>query len=133
MNQPKAITSHHKLEAVSTLFQQWRSQSAGRRTETPVELRTHALALLQEYPRSQVVKALGINHAMLKQWQAAARPADTRAAFVVLSTPGAASHPLRELTLAFGNGSQATLRGEFSLTELTTLLSGLGSAREKHA
>ena len=59
MNHPKAITGHHKLETVSTLFQQWRSQTAGRRTETPLELRTQALALLQDYPRSQIVKALG--------------------------------------------------------------------------
>ena len=130
MKHATPITALNKLDAVSALFQQWRNQHTGRRTETPLELRTQALALLESHPRSHVVKALGINHTMLKQWQMSTTPADSASAFLPVSLPTALPQATRELTLVFGNGSQATLRGDFSLTELTTLLRGLSVGTE---
>ena len=130
MNPPKPVPSKNKLDAVSALFQQWRSQSVCRRTETPLELRTQAVALLQDYPRSHVVKALGINHTMLKQWQANPVAAQSSPAFIPLSVHRVSPPTACELALDFGNGSQATLRGDFSLAELTTLLRGLNATTE---
>jgi hypothetical protein len=68
---------------VQLAFEQWRSQRK-KRHSTPTNLRTLALLLLDEHAPVVVCKALGINNAALKQWQAAQTPPPEQTDFVSL-------------------------------------------------
>lgn len=77
------------LENVQIAFDHWRTQ--GNRRAIPEALRQQAVTLCQQYPISQVVKRLRLNHGQIKAWrevQAASESTNTAtAAFVTLTLP----------------------------------------------
>ena len=55
------------LEEVKSRFEQWRT-SRRKKTRIPDELRKQVLALLKQYPKTKVLRTLGINSSQLKDW-----------------------------------------------------------------
>ena len=63
------ISPSASLTSLAEQFTQWRTTRSSRRSPVPTVLRQQALDLLSVYAKSQVIKALGINSTMLKNWQ----------------------------------------------------------------
>jgi hypothetical protein len=123
--------THPNLHALAAAFSAWRAERPHRSTPVPELLRRKAVALLELCPRSHIIKALGINSAMLKAWQHSGR---SPAAFVALNLPPEPASGQSEpeaLTLRNRAGQQVTLQGEFSAAQLALLARALtGNTQE---
>ena len=60
--------SLNKLASLTERFNHWRL-TRGKSRLTPPELIKLAVDLIGDYPRSEIVKALGINSSMLSRWE----------------------------------------------------------------
>jgi len=67
------------LESLSSAFAHWRTQRLSLSSPVPLVLQQHAIELLQIHSKAEVIKALNINHSMLKRWQQQETPVDTSA------------------------------------------------------
>jgi len=107
------------LETASTAFNHWRMNRSSTRGRIPLALQKQAIDLLQSYSKSQVIKALKINHAMLKRWQQEATTATCD--FISLTTePSLSTQPSLQITLRNANGGELTITG-ISLSQVSTL------------
>jgi len=109
------------LASVSSAFTHWRAQRLSSSAPVPLALQQQATELLQVHSKAQVIKALNINHAMLKRWQAP--EADTsEGEFIHLigETPETSSHNSLQVTLRNGQGAEMKITG-ITLSQLNTL------------
>jgi len=109
------------LESVSAAFNDWRKHRASTRERIPLALQRQAIELLLCYSKSRVIKALNINHAMLKRWQLQNAPTSD-GEFIRLSTtslPASTPTSLR-VTLRNADGGELTVTG-ITLSQLSTL------------
>ncbi len=109
------------LETVSTAFNDWRRHRTSSRGRIPLVLQKQAIELLAYYSKSQVLKALHVNHSMLKRWQQQEMAA-TECAFIRLTpeSPAASAQPSLQVTLRNINGGELTITG-MTLAQITTL------------
>ena len=123
-----------ELTALAAEFSTWRAQRTHRSARIPLSLRDSAVDLLKVCRRACIIKALGINHAMLKAWQDERRTAPPPTAFVPLEvshSPAPMAVLPTELTLANRSGQQVTLQGPFSGAQLALVARALSEpARE---
>lgn len=127
------------LKMAASLFAQWRKTRPYRRAATPMPLRQQAVALLTCHPKRQIATALGIKIPMLNQWQTQldgqGEAGDHTADFVALaleSESSLASPPSTlHIILRYAGGSEVTLQGDFSSSQLTALMRGLHPVRER--
>lgn len=117
-----------ELTALAADLHAWRGQRSSRRTPIPDSLRDRAVALLDRCRRTHIIKALGINSAMLKTWQNQGATAPAHTAFVPLTLPSEPiptdSSPMA-VTIANQLGQQVTLQGGFSATQLALVVRAL--------
>ena len=108
------MANRKSLEAVSLAFANWRSDRGTPGARIPQGLRIQAIGLLQSYSKSQVIKALRINHVMLKRWQQRHTDMD-KCEFVSL--------PAEPVLESSTSSLQVTLRnaqgGELNITGMT--------------
>lgn len=130
-SQSHSATQHAlTLTAVAEQFTQWRATRAHRRSPVPPELRQQALDLLQTHLKSQVIHTLGINSAMLKNWQHSLPGAPTNSAapdFIPLDIPAptlAMASPI-DVTFTRGAAEPLRLQGSLTLSQLTAVAQGL--------
>lgn len=124
------LTPNSSLDALATQFSDWRASRANRRTSVPEDLRNQALELLKSYRKSHVIKALGINSNMLKNWQernVSLLPSNT---FISLKTETSPTTPIFELTLTYSQGDEIRLKGDFSLAQLTAFAQGFRPGKD---
>ena len=124
------------LEVLVNDFQQWRSQRPHHREPIPQHLALRALALLDNYKLSHVVKALNINHKMIKAWrikhQPSAPSSTSAPAFIELGHSIASPEQARSeeeptvLRVTYPNGCSVTLERDLSLEQLMHVLDHFG-------
>lgn len=110
------------LEAVASTFKAWRENRTHGRKQIPDELRQQAVALLNDYPVSLVIKTLGLSHSALKRWQQPpdeATPVDNP--FVALPD-SMKVWPSLCVTLCLANDNQMVIQGELSSDQLGALV-----------
>ena len=110
------------LDKCADKFTQWRATRENRRTPVPASLRQQALDLLNDYRKSHVIKALGINNTMLKNWQGKETDSPPATPFIPLKTETTETASPLALTLS---DSQLHVTGNFSLAQLTAFAQGL--------
>jgi len=76
------MTTPITLESVALAFNNWRRQRTSLSDRIPLDLQQQAIQLLQFHSKPEVIKALNINHKMLKRWQ---QPTDTTCEFIDLA------------------------------------------------
>jgi len=119
------------LEQLSTQFTEWRAARQNRRDPIPLTLREQALTLLQDYSKAKIIKAIGINSTIFKNWQTPAQPTVKEVVqntFVpLISSPTLPeSRPAAiEFSLTFSAGHQVSIKGHFLPSQLTALVRGL--------
>ena len=110
------------LEQTAAEFDAWRQNRGSGSIAFPVHLRKKAVSLLANYTKNQVVKALKLNHAMLKQWQ---QPygKDQSPQFVSLNdvTSGHQDAAV-QIHLSHPNGTQMQFNGTFTGNQLRELV-----------
>jgi len=118
------------LESVTAAFDEWRKHRSSPRGRIPVALQTHAVELLQSHPVSRVLKALKINHAMLKRWQQPHRVTN-ECEFVRLTPTVQPTLPQPALHVALRNadGGELTIIG-LTLPQITTLALSFSASSE---
>ncbi len=118
------------LESLSSAFAHWRTQRLSSSSPVPLVLQQHAIDLLHIHSKAEVIKALNINHSMLKRWQQPALPVDTaRCEFIDLlgETPKTPPHDTLQVTLRNGQGSEMKITG-ITLSQLSTLAANFSTA-----
>jgi len=111
------------LAALATQLNSWRSQRAYRRAPIPQSLRQKAVELLTHYPRTQIIKTLGISCGMLKSWENTASAAQKPFVCVDLGgSPELGEQSPLDIVLANNRGQRITLQGEFSPSQMTLLV-----------
>jgi len=118
---PKPIT----LKSVSLAFNDWRRQRTSLGARIPLNLQQQAIELLQFHSKPEVIKALNINHKMLKRWQ---QQTDTSVCeFINVATdsiiapdPAPSKHAPLQVTLCNAQGGTMSITG-MTLCDLTTL------------
>ncbi len=109
------------LASVSSAFTHWRAQRLSLSAPVPFVLQQQAIELLQVHSKAQVIKALHINHAMLKRWQSPG--SETSACeFINLvgETPETSAEGSLQVTLRNGQGGEMKITG-ITLSQLSTL------------
>lgn len=129
--QHQAPASASPLESLATQFTQWRAARASRRTPVPLVLRQQTLALLGSQPKSHIIKALGINHSMLKNWQTQASEPSPANHFIPCPTEVAALAPALAFTVTASHGATLTITGDFSPAQLAAFAQGLCAAQPR--
>ena len=127
--QPEESIPGSPLDTLAEKFSQWRASRASRRTAVPTSLRQQAIELLKDYRKSHVIKALGINNTMLKNWQEQKAESSASGTFVSLNVATPAEEPALALTLINAQGATLQIKGNFSLPQLTAFAQGLCSAQ----
>ena len=90
------MNTHTTLDDLTIQFNHWRS-TRGKSRRTPSRLIHSTLALLDDYPRHVVIKALGINSDTLKRWQKEiAHTSSDHPEFIELTTNEGVNKPLPE-------------------------------------
>jgi hypothetical protein len=124
------MVNRNTLETVAAVFSNWRNHRESPGTRIPQSLQIQAIELLESYSKSQVIKALKINHVMLKRWQQ--RHTDKSSSdFVRLPTeplPGSFPSSL-QVTVRNAHGGELHIAG-MSMSQLTTLAKCFTSAGE---
>ena len=123
--QTEESTPVSPLDALAEKFTQWRAARANRRTAVPTPLRHQAIELLKDYRKSHVIKALGINNNMLKNWQGQHTEPPASDTFVSLNVAMPATEPNLAFTLTYSQGATLHIKGNFSLPQLTAFAQGL--------
>lgn len=114
------------LESVTSAFNDWRTQRTSLGARIPLSLQQQAIQLLQTHSTSQVIKALNINHKMLKRWQQ--QQADTPACeFINLTRDPLADHASLQVILHNAQGGKMTITG-ITLSQLTTLTTAFSTS-----
>jgi hypothetical protein len=125
------------LESVQADFQQWRQHKVSPKSRIPDELRQKALALLADHPSSQLQKALGVSHAMLKAW--AGKTAQNGAnlpqpiEFVTLpveQNPASCPANALQLEVTHPNGDRWGLQGNLSPSLLSAFVRALSGGAQ---
>ncbi len=95
---------------MQTAFSDWREQRQKRNEPIPEKLRQQVLALCAQYPKTHIIKTLGLNHKHLKAWQ---QQAEDCPDFVMLATPVLPSTPDTPITVTLRNlqGVQLEMNG----------------------
>lgn len=107
------------LESVAKQFASWR-EASHRERQTPQSLKQQAVALKSDYPVSQIISALGINHRNLKRWSILSER-DEPSAFVSLPAllpKDKSIAPQLLATCEFPNGIQLQLTTDILKTDL---------------
>jgi len=104
------MNSKSQLDILAEQFSNWRSTRGGSRL-TPSHLAKSALAIMDDYPRSEIFKALGINSNAVRRWEKKYTNSEIETDFVDLET----SAPL---------STHESLRLEIMYDELTLNISG---------
>ena len=122
------------LETVTQNFEHWRTHRKSRKESTPMYLQEQAVALLENYPATEIAKALRISGANFKRWRSplSATPAKKNNTFVEL--PGLQAHGSQsglqsehlKINLRNHDGIEVTLQGSLSPELLTALLKSIG-------
>ena len=122
------------LDTLAEQFSQWRATRPYRSAPVPLALRQQAFELLNHHPRSQVVRALGISTAMVRNWHAQCAGGSQPPSFVSLptegSTPEAARAPI-SFTLTYAQGMPLEVKGCFSPAQLAAFAQGLSLAQTR--
>ncbi len=105
------------LDQVAVAFDSWRAQRS-KRSRIPKELIAQAIDVSTRYNKSEIIRRLRINHAMLTRW-VKEQPADNL--FIPLPTNNTQEIALAEscsleISIKFVNGAQLTLAGTTSDT-----------------
>lgn len=111
------------LESVQANFSLWRSQRLNNGRITPDTLRQQALELCKQFPKAQVVKALGLNYSAIKEWEQSLSEEELEPIhFVTLERPESNPKVSSKITAAHIN--QVTLRSaqgmQLEMNGLTT-------------
>lgn len=144
MNTQDSPTPHLSLDELADQFSHWRMTRKGQRTAVPQYLRDATLRLQAHYKISTLIKKLGINTTMLKNWQESKIKTPSSQTFVPLhvkspvdaqSTQPSTLSPSSslEFTLTYAQGAQITLKGDFSLQQLTAIMQGLHPSSQAHS
>ncbi len=126
MAKQKQIT----LESVSSALTHWRAQRLSSSAPVPLILQQQGIQLLQFHSKADVIKALNINHSMLKRWQQQEGQASTSASefiHLVGESPETSPHDWLQVTLRNGQGSEMKITG-MTLSELSTLATHFSTA-----
>ncbi len=124
------------LEAVQSDFHQWRQQKTNARTPVPLHLREKAIALQANFGSSQITKALGINHSMLKSWSGEGeykpskqhhQPPDSIKFTTIPAATDSNPSPWEtaQLSCDLPNGQRWCLQGDFTSEQLYTFIQSL--------
>jgi transposase-like protein len=120
------------LEAVQAEFQHWRANKAGPKTRIPAQLKQRAVDLCESYSSAKIIKALGINSSMLKNWSkqpaSSNEPSNGAIEFIALPMEENKSQikadPLH-LELVQPNGNQWRLQGNVTTSQLDVFVTAL--------
>ena len=115
------------LDSVASAFEHWRNTRRSRREAVPAALRLQAVELLSRYTQIRILKALKINHSMLKRWSQ--RDAAPKAmGFVPLPLPSTVpvSSSL-QITLRNRQGGCMEITGAVSAAQLFSLAQGFAA------
>ncbi len=114
------------LDTLIEQFAQWRNTRSSRRESTPKHLQQSAVTLLRDYRKSHVIKALGINSTILKNWQNPKPEDPAVSVFIPVNLASLSEGAARlEFTLAYSQGSEITVKGLFSAAQLSAVCQGL--------
>ena len=116
------------LDSVASAFERWRNTRRSRREAVPVALRLQAVELLSRYTQIRILKALKINHAMLKRWSQ--RDAAPKAmGFVPLPLPPSTVPVSSSLQITLRNrqGGCMEITGAVSAAQLFSLAQGFAA------
>jgi hypothetical protein len=126
------------LESLKAEFDRWRKQKKHAQSRTPTSLKKKAVALLNQYPQATILKALKIPEHRFTSWQGADPnavtfdddPGTSTIGFVPLPIPAQQDSAQRTAqTMTFKathpSGLQWSLEGEFSVSQLSAVLTAL--------
>ena len=122
------MTNTLTLESVASAFAHWRHTRRSRREAVPVALQRQAVELLSHYKQTRVLKALKINHAMLKRWSQRDEAPETTG-FVPLPPPSSEARVNASLQITLRNRQGACMQicGAVSAAQLFSLAQGFAA------
>ena len=128
------------LESLTAEFDRWRKQKKTAQSRIPTSLKKKALALLNQYPRTDIIKALKIPDRRLTAWQGSDpdvvtrddEPGSSMIDFVPLPVPAVHDSAHRSAqTMTFKgthpSGWQWSLEGDFSVSQLRAVMTALST------
>lgn len=115
------MANHITLESVTSAFDTWRQTRGDLKARVPDSLRQLAIKLLPQHRPGRVIRALKINHSMLKQWQHENTPSTTAFLALPIQPPERAAACALQITLRNRLGAEMHISGALSLDQLTRL------------
>lgn len=121
------------LESVAAAFKTWRNNPQLGRKQVPLSLRQQAIALLANYPISQVINTLGLSHSALKRWQQSTPEVDEAPeANQFIPLPESPETPsLLCVTVCIGDDTQLVVEGELTSHQLSAVVRELQAVRRR--
>ena len=90
-----------QLEALAEQFAHWRANRE-KSSNTPPHLVKAVVDIIDHYPNSEIVKALGINNSALKRWKNQYQPSSLKTEFIELG-PSDPISPALNIEIQWGD------------------------------